>query len=146
MTFPTRHRIWQPLVDAGLVALAWYLAFQLRFDDGVPVYYDTLFRRTILIVVAIKIAVFILFGIYNHWWRYVSMRDMWRIARAVVAGSVIAYVTVYFLSPVAEIRLPRSIACSTCCSRSRSWPQPLLVHRDRAARPGGPRRARQRRC
>jgi FlaA1/EpsC-like NDP-sugar epimerase len=110
MSLPTRHRIWQPIVDGGLVALAWYLAFQLRFDNGVPVYYDTLYERTILIVVGIKVLVFLLFGIYNHWWRYVSMRDMWRIGRAVVAGSLIAYVTVYFLSPVQDVRLPRSIA------------------------------------
>ena len=27
-----RHRIWQILADAVLIALAWYLAFQLRFD------------------------------------------------------------------------------------------------------------------
>jgi len=73
---PTRHRIWQPLVDAGLVALAWILAFQLRFDNGVPVYYDKLFARTILLVVAIKVSVFVLFGLYNHWWRYVSTKDM----------------------------------------------------------------------
>jgi len=110
VTLPTRHRLWQPLVDGGLFALAWYLAFQLRFDNGVPVYYDTLFERTILIVVAIKVVVFLLFGVYNHWWRYVSTRDMWRIGRAVVTGSLIAYVTVYFLSPVQDVRLPRSIA------------------------------------
>ncbi len=105
-----RHRIWQLIADATLVALAWYLAFQLRFDNGVPPYYQTLFERTILIVVAIKLAFFVLFGLYNHWWRYVSTRDMWRIARGATVGAVIAYTTVYFLSPVQEIRLPRSIA------------------------------------
>ena len=54
-----RHRIWQLVADAGLIALAWWLAFELRFDQGVPRYYDTLFRRTILIVVAIKLVVFV---------------------------------------------------------------------------------------
>jgi FlaA1/EpsC-like NDP-sugar epimerase len=105
-----RHRIWQLIADAALVALAWYLAFQLRFDNGVPPYYETLFERTLLIVVAIKLAFFVLFGLYNHWWRYVSTKDMWRIARGATVGAVIAYMTVYFLSPVQEIRLPRSIA------------------------------------
>ena len=105
-----RHRIWQVLADGALVALAWYLAFQLRFDNGVPPYYETLFERTVAIVVAIKLAVFVVFGLYNHWWRYVSMKDMWRIARGAAVGSLIAYITVYFLSPVQEIRLPRSIA------------------------------------
>ncbi len=73
-----RHRIWQLVADGGLVALAWYLAFELRFDSGPPVFYETLFRRTILVVIGIKLAVFIVAGFYDRWWRYVSTRDMWR--------------------------------------------------------------------
>jgi FlaA1/EpsC-like NDP-sugar epimerase len=107
---PSRHRIWQLVADGGLVAFAWFLAFQLRFDHGVPRFYETLFERTILIVVAIKLIVFVVFGFYNHWWRYVSTRDMWRIARGVTVACLVADLTVYLLSPVHHIRLPRSIA------------------------------------
>src|SRR5207344_1563874 len=32
---PSRYRLWQVAADAGLVALAWYLSFQIRFDQGV---------------------------------------------------------------------------------------------------------------
>jgi FlaA1/EpsC-like NDP-sugar epimerase len=105
-----RHRIWQVVADGALIATAWWLAFELRFDHGVPPYYDTLFKRTILIVVAIKLLVFILFGFYDRWWRYVSTRDMWSAARGVTIASLVADVTVYFASPVADVRLPRSIA------------------------------------
>ena len=105
-----RHRIWQLVADAGLIALAWYLAFELRFDQGVPRYYDTLFRRTILIVIAIKLVVFVLFRFYDRWWRYVSIRDMWSAVRGVTAASLVASLTVYFISPVAQVRLPRSVA------------------------------------
>ena len=105
-----RHRIWQLVADAGLIALAWYLAFTLRFDQGVPRYYDTLFRQTILIVVAIKLVVFVLFRFYDRWWRYVSIRDMWSAVRGVTAASLVASLTVYFFSPVAQVRLPRSVA------------------------------------
>jgi FlaA1/EpsC-like NDP-sugar epimerase len=105
-----RHRIWQLVADAGLIALAWWLAFELRFDHGVPRYYDTLFRRTILIVVAIKLVVFVLFRFYERWWRYVSIRDMWSAVRGVTAASLVAGLTVYFFSPVAQVRLPRSVA------------------------------------
>jgi len=52
-----RHRVWQVFADGALVALAWWLAFQLRFDHGLPPYYGTLFRRTILLVLAIKLIV-----------------------------------------------------------------------------------------
>jgi FlaA1/EpsC-like NDP-sugar epimerase len=102
--------MWQLGADAALVAAAWFLAFELRFDHGVPVFYETLFERTILIVVGIKLVVFLLFGFYNHWWRYVSTRDMWRIVRGVTVASLVADLTVYLVSPVHDIRLPRSIA------------------------------------
>src|ERR687887_2868645 len=105
-----RHRIWQLGADAALVAVAWWLAFELRFDQGVPPFYETLFRRTILIVLGIKLLVFVLFGFYNRWWRYVSTRDMWGAARGVAVACFVADLTVYFASPVHDLRLPRSVA------------------------------------
>jgi len=105
-----RHRIWNLAADGALVAAAWYLAFQLRFDHGVPIYYRTLFERTIVLVVAINLVVFMAFGFYNRWWRYVSTRDMWVIARGVLVACLVADITVYFVSPVHNVRLPRSIA------------------------------------
>jgi FlaA1/EpsC-like NDP-sugar epimerase len=105
-----KHRLWQLLADGALVALAWWLAFELRFDKGVPVYYETLFRRTIGIVVAIDLVVFVLLGFYNRWWRYVSTRDMWRIVYGVTLASLVSDVCVYLVSPVHQLRLPRGIA------------------------------------
>ena len=110
MNLVNRHRIWQLGADAGLVALAWWLAFTFRFDSPTPVYYETLFKRTILVVVGIKLAVFVALGFYNRWWRYVSTRDMWRIAWGVALASVLADVAVYLISPVSTIKLPRGIA------------------------------------
>ena len=81
-----RHRLWQLLADSLLIAAAWWLAFWLRFDHGVPGPYHRLFIDTIAVIVAIKLAVFITFGFYNRWWRYVSTRDMWGAARGVTAA------------------------------------------------------------
>ena len=64
---------------------------------------------TVAIVVAIKLAVFVAFGFYNRWWRYVSTRDMWRAALGVVVASVIAAYAIYFIDPF-ERRLPRGVA------------------------------------
>ncbi len=109
--FPiNRHRAWQLVADGCIVALAWWLAFELRFDHGPPVYYRTLFERTIVLVVVLKLVAFILFGFYNRWWRYVSTRDMWGAARGVVVACVVADLIVYLASPVHNVRLPRSIA------------------------------------
>src|SRR5213075_1466990 len=105
-----RHRAWNLVADAALVAGAWYLAFQLRFDHGVPVYYRTLLERTILVVIAIKLVVFVAFGFYNRWWRYVSTRDMWGAARGVTVACVVADLVIYFVHPIKGFPLPRSIA------------------------------------
>jgi FlaA1/EpsC-like NDP-sugar epimerase len=111
MSFPiNRHRAWQVAVDAVLVAAAWYLAFRLRFDQGIPRYYHTLLDRTIWLVVIIELVVFVLFGFYNRWWRYVSTHDMWGAARGVTLASLAASLIVYFAQPVQQIRLPRSVA------------------------------------
>jgi FlaA1/EpsC-like NDP-sugar epimerase len=112
MNLFARHRLWQLLVDAAIVALAWWLAFELRFDNGLPVYYAHLLRQTILIVLAIKLVVFVAFGFYNRWWRYVSIRDMWSAARGVVVACLVSDLTVYLVSPVHNVRLPRSIAAT----------------------------------
>jgi FlaA1/EpsC-like NDP-sugar epimerase len=106
------HRLGQVLVDAAIVALSWWVAFHLRFDNAIPLKYSQLLNRTILLVLAIKLIVFIAFGFYNRWWRYVSIRDMWAVVRGVVIACLVADVTVYLVSPVHGFRLPRSIAAT----------------------------------
>jgi FlaA1/EpsC-like NDP-sugar epimerase len=107
---PVNRRAWQLLADAGLIALAWWLAFWLRFDKGVPPPYHRLMMDTILVVIAIKLAVFIVFGFYNRWWRYVSTRDMWGAARGVTVACLVTDLVVYFAHPVKGFPLPRSVA------------------------------------
>ncbi|MGZ8695626.1 MAG: polysaccharide biosynthesis protein, partial [Gaiellaceae bacterium] len=94
-----RHRIAQLLADAVLIGLAWYLAFQLRFDAETPPPYERLFDRTLFVVVVLKLAVFVAFGFYNRWWRYVSTRDMWALARGVTVASLVVLPAVYFWNP-----------------------------------------------
>jgi len=106
------HRLWQLFVDAAIVAFSWWVAFQLRFDHGLPPKYSLLLNRTILVVVGIKLIAFIASGFYNRWWRYVSIRDMWATARGVVIACVVADLTVYVAAPVHGFRLPRSIAAT----------------------------------
>jgi len=108
-----RHRIWQIAADGVLVAVAWLLAFQLRFDsfEKIPPFYEKLVNwQTVLLVVAIKLAVFTAFGFYNRWWRYVSTRDMWGAARGVTVACLAASLVVYFFPPSDTARLPRGVA------------------------------------
>ena len=104
-----RHRLWQLVVDAALVAAAWWLSWYVRFDHQPPVYYRRyLDWDIVLLVVAITIPVFILFGFYNRWWRYVSTRDMWGALRG-VGASVVTVFLVFTLTAFHPARVPRGI-------------------------------------
>jgi FlaA1/EpsC-like NDP-sugar epimerase len=104
-----RNSIWQVAVDGALVALAWWLAWNLRFDEVRPVYYDRYLDWSIvLLVVAIKLPVFALSGFYNRWWRYVSTRDMWAALRGVVLGSVAVFL-VFSLFNIHRVAVPRGV-------------------------------------
>jgi FlaA1/EpsC-like NDP-sugar epimerase len=112
-TLVNRHRVWQLAADGVLIAAAWLLAFQIRFDSyaKIPPFYEKLVSwRTVLLVVAIKLVVFTAFGFYNRWWRYVSTRDMWGALRGVTVASLAASLTVYFFPLADTARLPRGIA------------------------------------
>src|SRR5438067_10317718 len=87
--FPVhRHSLPQIVVDGALVALAYYLAFQLRFDYGIPRRYQDLFESTIWWVVPYSLVVFALFGLYQRLWSYVGQRDYEAIVRAAVVATV----------------------------------------------------------
>jgi FlaA1/EpsC-like NDP-sugar epimerase len=95
--FPVhRHALPQVALDAGLVALAYYLAYRLRFDVGVPERYDDLFRRTLTFAICGSVAIFALFGLYRHWMRYSSQREYLQIAQAVAVAvfALVIYVAV----------------------------------------------------
>jgi FlaA1/EpsC-like NDP-sugar epimerase len=104
-----RHRLWQVVVDGLLVALAWWLAWALRFDEVRPRYYDRyLDREIVLLVVGICLPVFAASGFYNRWWRYVSTRDMWAALRGVVLGTVAVFL-VFTLFDIHRAAVPRGI-------------------------------------
>jgi FlaA1/EpsC-like NDP-sugar epimerase len=104
-----RHALGQFAADAGIVALAWVLAWMLRFDQGRPVYYDRyLDWEIVLVVVAIQLTVFALAGFYNRWWRYVSTRDMWSAARG-VSLAVLATFVVFTLFELHPARVPTGV-------------------------------------
>jgi len=106
-----RNRVLQIAADAALCALAFFLAFQLRFLDdphGWPHRYEVLFAQSVGFVVAGKLIVFAAFGLYQKWWRYVSGRDFLTIVRAVAVASALLVVIFAVVKPFGHT-LPRSV-------------------------------------
>jgi FlaA1/EpsC-like NDP-sugar epimerase len=112
MTLPiSRHRILNLLADAVLIVVAWRLTFWIRFDQSIPSFYKHLLDwQVTLVVLAIQLTVFVLFGFYNRWWRYVSTRDMWGAARGVVVACLLVDLVLYAFPPEHTSRLPRGVA------------------------------------
>ena len=74
--------------DLAAAALAWSLAFWLRFNLELPDEYATALVRGLPWVVAIYGAVFSLLGLYRGLWRYASLPDLRRIIAAVGLGAL----------------------------------------------------------
>ncbi|MFN8224527.1 MAG: nucleoside-diphosphate sugar epimerase/dehydratase [Gaiellales bacterium] len=103
------HRLLQALLDAGLVAVAWFLAWYFRFDGDWPRYYEPyLGWKLVLAVVAFKLPVFFLTGFYDRWWRYVSTRDMWSVCRGALLASLATFLG-FTLLEFHSVRVPSGV-------------------------------------
>jgi FlaA1/EpsC-like NDP-sugar epimerase len=98
-----RHALPQLLVDGVLVALAYYLAFRLRFPGGFPgaeSRYDDLLGNTIPWVVPGTLIVLAVFGCYQRLWTFVGQRDYEAVVKATVTATVILVSAIALLHPV----------------------------------------------
>ncbi len=93
------RRLGQVAVDACLVGLAYWLAYTLRFDSGIPDRYYELLTETIVFVVVAKLVIFAVFGLYSKLWRFVDQRDVESIVRAVIVASFVLVVGLFLLPP-----------------------------------------------
>jgi FlaA1/EpsC-like NDP-sugar epimerase len=105
--FPVhRHSLPQLLVDGVLVALAYYLAYRLRFGT-VHGRYSELLQDTIPWVVPLTLIVLALFGAYQRLWTFVGQRDYEAVVKAVISATVIIVGAIALLHPV-TVAAPRT--------------------------------------
>jgi FlaA1/EpsC-like NDP-sugar epimerase len=99
--FPVhRHALPQLAVDGALVALAYWLAFQLRFTNGPSGYYAHLRDRTIWWVLAGTFPVLVSARVYQRRWRLSGQRDYEAVLRGVLAIVLLTVVAVAVVRPV----------------------------------------------
>jgi FlaA1/EpsC-like NDP-sugar epimerase len=102
-----RHSLARLAIDGALVALAYYLAFELRFDNGPTGRYDKLFERTVWWVLGGSVVVLLLSRVYQRRWRYSGQRDYEAVARSVIAIVLLTVVAIEVLRPV---QIPHQVA------------------------------------
>lgn len=94
------------LHDLMAVALAWMLAFRLRFNFDTPPEFATAAWHSLLWVLPLFGVLFFAFGLYRGLWRFASLSDLQHIVGAVVSGALLITAVVGILrwGPV-----PRSV-------------------------------------
>ena len=106
-----RHRLLQIAADALLAALAFYLAFQLRFFDapgGMPERYQDMLWQSIAVVAIGKSLLFSIAGLHQKWWRFFNLGDTWSIVRASALASALM-LAIFTLAQPFPINIPRSV-------------------------------------
>jgi FlaA1/EpsC-like NDP-sugar epimerase len=106
-----RARALQIAADSALAAVAFALAFNLRFLDtpgGMPDRYWDMLLGSVAFVALGKALVFDLLGLHRKWWRYFNLSDLWLLVRAVAVASGLL-VAVFTLAKPYDYNLPRSV-------------------------------------
>lgn len=109
--FPVhRHSLPQLAVDGALVALAYYLAFRLRFESfsGPASRYSQLLSSTIAWVVPVTLAMLAAFGSYQRLWTFVGQRDYEAVLKAVVCATAVIVGAITLAHPVVTVAAPRT--------------------------------------
>jgi FlaA1/EpsC-like NDP-sugar epimerase len=102
--FPVhRHAVPQLLVDGVLVALAYFLAFWLRFENGFRASndrYGHLFDQTVGWAVLATLVALAAFGQYQRLWRFVGQRDYEAVLKSVIVATVVVVGAIALIHPV----------------------------------------------
>ena len=106
-TVLTWRRFLIVILDIGLIVLANYLAFWLRFDGIIPADQTRLFLHVLPWLILIRGSAFFVFRLNEGLWRYTSIWDLERILSGVFTSTVALYGWVHWGLGMSDY--PRSI-------------------------------------
>lgn len=94
--------------DLLMIPAAWFIAYWLRFNlESIPTEFSQSAIRTFPIVLVVQGTLFWYFGLYRGIWRFASMPDLARIAKAVAVGTAASAIGIFLVTRMDGI--PRSI-------------------------------------
>jgi len=85
------------ILDLGLVAFSYYLAYRLRFDGNEFRFFFNSFLKSLPAIIAVKLLVFYFTGIYRGFWQYISTPDVFLFIRSSFLATLLSIVSVTIL-------------------------------------------------
>jgi UDP-GlcNAc:undecaprenyl-phosphate/decaprenyl-phosphate GlcNAc-1-phosphate transferase len=119
------RRLVESLVDFALITASFTVAYYLRLQGSGTEYDRHIFLVSLAVLLAVRYAAFIPFGLYRGVWRYAGARDAASIVGAVVVSEVVAYLILDATQVWGPF--PRSIfiidalVCTILVGASRFW-------------------------
>lgn len=94
--FSYKRRIFEVLLDVVLIILSYWSAYAIQFGALSESTAWKLFLRTLPVLVFVKMATFLVMGVYRGLWRYTSIDDLIVFLKAVVLSSIASVIVVLF--------------------------------------------------
>jgi UDP-GlcNAc:undecaprenyl-phosphate GlcNAc-1-phosphate transferase len=91
-----KRRIFEVLLDLILIILSYWCAYALKFGAFSGSNAWKLFLRTLPVLVFVKMAAFLVMGVYRGIWRYTGLDNLIVFAKAVVLSSVLSVLVILF--------------------------------------------------
>ena len=103
VNFSHKRRLVEVFLDAGLITLAYYLAYILTLGPIQENANWSLFLATVPLLIVIKLFAFLAAGVYRGIWRYTSVGDLITFAKGVLLGSVMSAMAMLFINRFANL-------------------------------------------
>ncbi len=91
-----KRRIFEVLLDLVLIILAYWSSYAIKFGPFSNSPQWQLFIRSIPVVLFVKMATFLVMGVYRGLWKYTSIDDLIVFAKAVTLSSIASVIIILF--------------------------------------------------
>ena len=95
--FTYKKQILLVILDLGIVAFSYYLAYRLRFDGPEFRIFFKSFLKSLPVIIAVKLLVFYSTGIYRGFWQYISTPDVFLYVRSSFLATLLSITSVTIL-------------------------------------------------
>ena len=137
-----KRRVAEVLLDVFLVVIAYYGAYQLRWDGILPGEQFGIFLKTLPLVLVIQMVALLWGGVYQGLWKYISVGDVVVIARSALGGAVGSGLLIFAMyqmqGPSRAVLIVNALLFFVLIAASRfsfRLLNAIFVHRNRSVRP-----------